>query len=156
MSGNDPGIRAPRTAAHGLPPLFLDVRRLLNVYAQQSLQAEFRFDPAHPLMVTTTFIVAGGPRVTWLLGRDLLHQGLFSLGGLGDVQVWPTHLDERSTAWLQLNSHGLKALFELPVPPLAEWLEHTYRIVPAGYELDGVDWDAVAVGLLSGGEVPSD
>ncbi|WP_193783503.1 SsgA family sporulation/cell division regulator [Streptomyces sp. E5N91] len=156
MSGNDSGTGTPWTAAHDLPPLHLDVQRLLDVYAQQTLRAEFRFDLAHPLVVTMSFIVADCPPVTWRLSRDLLYQGLFSLSGLGDVQVWPTHLDDRSAVCLQLDSYGMTASFELPIPPLAEWLEHSYRIVPAGTELEGVDWDIVTAEMLSGGGVPSD
>ncbi|MGW5568128.1 SsgA family sporulation/cell division regulator [Streptomyces tendae] len=156
MSGNDPGTGTPRTAAHDLAPLDLDVQRLLGGFAEQTLRAEFRFDPAQPLVVTMSFIVADSPPVTWRLGRDLLYQGLFSLSGLGDVQIWPTHLEDRSSVCLQLDSYGLTASFELPVPPLAEWLELSYRIVPAGCELEGLDWDLVTTEMLSGGGVPSD
>ncbi|MFD0391915.1 hypothetical protein ACFQ3Z_00890 [Streptomyces nogalater] len=50
----------------------------------------------------------------------------------------------------------MAALFELPIPPLAAWLEHTYSLVPAGEELTGVDWDATAADLLRGPAAPSD
>ncbi|MFH8625952.1 SsgA family sporulation/cell division regulator [Streptomyces vietnamensis] len=151
MSSNDPDGRGPRTAAHGLPPLLVDLQQ-----DHQDLRIEFGFDPARPFVVIITFITTCQPPVTWCIGRDLLYQGLFSLSGLGDVQVWPEHSDGEPTAWLRLHPYGLPALFELPVPPLAAWLEHTYRIVPAGSDLDGVDWDAVAACILRGGGVLSD
>ncbi|CCK24632.1 hypothetical protein BN159_0253 [Streptomyces davaonensis JCM 4913] len=141
MSGNEPGVQAR-------PGLTLDIERVLDVSTRQAVRAEFRFSAASPLIVSVELVVEGGPRVVWRIGRDLLQQGLHSMGGLGDVRMWPSHLEERSTAWLQLASGDMAALFELPVPPLAEWLEHTYRLVPAGDELAGVDWDAAGAELL--------
>ncbi|MFF0478512.1 SsgA family sporulation/cell division regulator [Streptomyces sp. NPDC004284] len=154
MSSNDPDRRGPRTAAHGLPPLLVDVQQ--DQEGHQDLRIEFGFDPARPFVVTITFISTCQPPVTWCVGRDLLYEGLFSPRGLGDVQVWPAHPGGEPTAWLRLRPYGMPALFELPVLPLAAWLEHGYRIVPAGSDLDGVDWDAVAASILRGGEVPSD
>lgn len=157
MSGNRPGVRAGRASPRDLPPLSLDIHRMLDTFARQAVRAEFRFDAGAPLSVTVAFLVDGAPRVTWLVGRDLLHQGLFSMSGLGDVQVWPTAGPdaERATAWLRLDSYDTTAVFELPVPPLASWLGHTYELVPAGEEMDGTDWDAVTTDLLSAPETPS-
>ncbi|MFE7750254.1 SsgA family sporulation/cell division regulator [Streptomyces sp. NPDC057428] len=121
--------------------LSLGIHRMLDAFARHTVQAEFRFDTGAPLVVSVTFLVEGTPRSTWLIGRDLLYQGLFWISGLGDVQVWPAHLDERTTAWLRLDSHDLTALFEMPAPPLAEWLGHSYELVPAGTEMEGLDWD---------------
>lgn len=44
----------------------------------------------------------------------------------------------------------MAALFELPVPPLAEWLERTYELVPVGTELTELDWNTAAAALLLG------
>ncbi|MFD7900596.1 SsgA family sporulation/cell division regulator [Streptomyces sp. NPDC059568] len=63
--------------------------------------------------------------------------------------MWPSKPENRATAWLQLGSGDMAALFELPMPPLSEWLEHTYELVPAGHELSGVNWDVTAADLLS-------
>ncbi|MFJ6073960.1 SsgA family sporulation/cell division regulator [Streptomyces sp. NPDC093065] len=155
MSGDRPGVRARRTAPRELPPLSLDIHRMLDAFARHTVQAEFRFDTGAPLVVSVTFLVEGTPCITWRIGRDLLYQGLFWLSGLGDVQVWPAHLDERATAWLRLESYDLTALFEVPVPPLAEWLERSYELVPAGAEMDGLDWDDVIAGLLRAPGTPS-
>jgi hypothetical protein len=143
-------------APHGRPQLTLDVERVLDVSARQAIRAEFQFDPEAPLIVCVEFGIEGGPRVLWRIGRDLLRQGLHSMSGLGDVQIWPSNLEDRATAWLQLTSGDMAALFELPVPPLTEWLEHTYELVPAGHELSGVDWDVTAADLLHGPRAQSD
>ncbi|MET7304883.1 SsgA family sporulation/cell division regulator [Embleya sp. NPDC005575] len=55
---------------------------------------------------------------------------------------------EASAAWLKLASGDMAALFELPVEPLAEWLQNTYELVPAGHELSGIDWDIATADLL--------
>ncbi|MFF4761312.1 SsgA family sporulation/cell division regulator [Streptomyces sp. NPDC001292] len=148
MSDNQPGVQAPRTSPYGTPELILDIERVLDVSVRQAIRAEFRFDPESPLIVCVEFLIKGGPRVLWRIGRDLLQQGLHSVSGLGDVQIWPTHPEERATARLQLTSGDMAALFELPVPPLAEWLEYTYDLVPAGQELAEIDWDVASAHLL--------
>ncbi|MFF9021228.1 SsgA family sporulation/cell division regulator [Streptomyces eurythermus] len=154
MSGNQPGVQDRRTAPHGRRRLSLDIERVLDVSARQAIRAEFRYDPALPLTVSVELLVEGGPRVLWRIGRDLLRQGLYTMSGLGDVQMWPSSLEEGATARLQLASGDMAALFELPVPPLAAWLEHTYSLVPAGQELAGVDWDVTTADLPHGPATP--
>ncbi|MFF9340329.1 SsgA family sporulation/cell division regulator [Streptomyces sp. NPDC014773] len=146
MSGKRSGAQARRGAAHGPLPLALDIERVLGVAARQPVRAEFRFDPESPSAVCVEFLVEGGPRASWRIGRDLLRQGLSSMSGLGSVRMWPSSAGERAAAWLQLASGDMAALFELPAPPLAAWLDRTYRLVPAGSEFTGVDWDAAVRG----------
>ncbi|MFI0914912.1 MULTISPECIES: SsgA family sporulation/cell division regulator [Streptomyces] len=128
----------------------MDIERVLSVSARQAIRAEFSFDPRAPLIVCVEFGVEGGPRALWRIGRDLLRQGLRSRSGVGDIQIWPSNPENRATAWLQLTSGDMAALFELPIPPLSEWLDHTYALVPAGHELSGVDWDVTTTDLLAG------
>ncbi|WP_121711822.1 SsgA family sporulation/cell division regulator [Streptomyces sp. E5N91] len=148
MNRNHPDVQR-RTAPDGCLVLSLDIERVLGVSARQSVGASFRFSPEAPWIVSVELLVEGGPCVRWRIGRDLLQQGLHSMSGLGDVQMWPSSLEDRATSWLQLCSGDMAALFELPVPPLAEWLERTYELVPAERELAGVDWDVATAGLLS-------
>ncbi|MCQ4213304.1 SsgA family sporulation/cell division regulator [Streptomyces longispororuber] len=158
MSGNHPGVQAPRTVPRGSgTELVLDIERVLGVSARQTVRAEFRFDPGSPLLVHVELLVEGGPRVLWRIGRDLLRQGLYSVSGLGDVRIWPApSAGEATTARLQLASGDMAALFELPVPPLAQWLEHTYGLVPAGQELSAIDWDRATADLLQDPMTQSD
>lgn len=150
MSGDHPGVRTRRTASHDRHELALDIERVLGVATRQAVRAEFRFDPRSPWSVAVQFLVEDGPRASWRIGRGVLQQGLYSLSGLGDVRMWPSSPRSRATAWLQLASGDMAALFELPVPALAEWLEHTYELVPAQHELAGVDWDAAGADLFRG------
>lgn len=156
MSGNRPGVQAHRTGPSDCLEMTLDIERVLDVSARQPIRAEFRFDPESPLIVSVALLIEGGPRVTWRIGRDLLQQGLYSASGLGDVRIWPAHSQERATARLQLASRDMAALFELPVQPLADWLEHTYELVPAGQELAGLDWDRATANLLRTPSSPSE
>ncbi|MFF4354762.1 SsgA family sporulation/cell division regulator [Streptomyces sp. NPDC001530] len=150
MSGNQPDRQARRIASDGRPELVLDIERVLDLATRQAVRAKFRFDPDAPWVVSVELAIEGGPRVLWRIGRDLLHQGLSSVSGLGDVRIWPSHSADRATARLQLTSRDTAALFELSVPPLAEWLAYTYELVPAGDELSEIDWNAATAGLLQG------
>ncbi|NEA40535.1 SsgA family sporulation/cell division regulator [Streptomyces sp. SID11385] len=153
MSGDHP--RTPhRPVSCGA--LTVDIQQVLDVCLQRSVEAEFRYDPVSPLVVTVRLAPEGCPGVVWHIGRDLLHHGMRALSGLGDVQVWPSCLDAPATAWLRLGGAEAAALFELPVHPLVEWLEVTYQVVPAGTELEPMDWDALAAWLSATPEVPSD
>ncbi len=128
--------------------LSLDIERVLSLSARQPIRAEFRFSPEAPLVVCVEFLVQGGTRVLWRIGRDLLRQGLRSASGFGDVRMWPSQSREPVTAWLQLTARDTAALFEIPARPLAEWLEYTYELVPAGRELATIDWAATSEDLL--------
>ena len=48
----------------------------------------------------------------------------------------------------------VEALYELPITPLAEWLDATYRVVSAETEMDGLDWDAFLLELVDGPGTP--
>jgi starvation-inducible DNA-binding protein len=150
MSGDPPELRARRPASSGPRELTLYIQRVLGVSVRQAIRAEFGFDPASPLVVCVRFVIEGGSPVVWRIGRDLLRQGLHSMSGLGDVTIWPADLAEGATARLRLASGDMAALFELPVAPLARWLEHTYELVPAGHELASVDWETTTTELLGG------
>ncbi|MFC8447906.1 SsgA family sporulation/cell division regulator [Kitasatospora sp. NPDC057223] len=154
MSDDQPGASGHPVASPG--PLSLDIHQFLGFGEQRrSLRAEFRFDPASALVVTVTFVAPEG-RIPWVMGRDLLDQGLSALGGLGDVQIWPVGPEGTRAVRLRLDQRAGTALFELPRPPLAQWLAATYQRVPAGTELRDADWDAWAAALHRSPEVRSD
>jgi hypothetical protein len=148
MQRDQSDLRAHRTAPQDVPALSLEVDRLLDEFTRHPVSAEFRFDPGTPLLVSIEFVVERGPSVTWRVGRELLHRGLTSMSGTCDVRMWPTPLDDRSTAWLSIESPEMSALFELPIPALAAWLESTYRITSADAEMDGLDWDGFLAEVL--------
>ncbi|MER6066789.1 SsgA family sporulation/cell division regulator [Streptomyces sp. NPDC001792] len=148
MSGNQPHRQTRRTVSDGHPELGLDIERVLDLSTRQAVRATFRFDPDAPWVVPVELAIEDGPRVLWRIGRDVLQQGLHSVSGLGDVQIWPSSFGDRATALLRLTSRDTAALFELPIPPLAQWLADTCELVPGGAELSEIDWDAATANLL--------
>lgn len=151
MNSDEAGIgpgRVAGSAPQELPPLCLWVRQVLDGVPRVPVRTEFEFDARSPMVVSVTFTQWHGARVTWRIGRELLYQGLYEDSGEGDVQAWPTPSGEEDTAWLLLESGDDSAVFELPVPLLAPWLEATYERVTAQEEAGTLDWDAFLDDLL--------
>ncbi len=118
------------------------------------VRAELSYDVADPYAVTVGFhtgSVADGPVsdvVQWTFARQLLTDGVTGPVGQGDVQVWPTQGRDAAGVSLSLSSPSGKAMFEIPLPELVEFLSLTYAAVPTGAESDHVDVDAELALLL--------
>ncbi|MER6371533.1 SsgA family sporulation/cell division regulator [Streptomyces mirabilis] len=145
-----------RSAPELIPSLFLDLDQMVDEFTPLPIRAEFRFDPDMPAVITVEFLAERGPSLIWRIGRELLHRGLTSMSGCGDVRMWPALPRERPSSWLLLESQEVEALFEVPVAPLAEWLDATYRATSAEAEMDGLDWENFLVELLDGPGAPSE
>ncbi|WP_331729101.1 SsgA family sporulation/cell division regulator (plasmid) [Streptomyces sp. NBC_00028] len=139
-----------RSAPELVPALHLDLDQMLDEFTRQPVVAVLRFDPDLPAVITVEFMSERGPALVWRLGRELLHRGLTAMSGSGDVRMWPMAPGERPSSWLLFESEEVNALFEVPIPPLAAWLDATYRIIPAEAEMDGLDWDGFLRELLEG------
>ncbi|MCQ4205932.1 SsgA family sporulation/cell division regulator [Streptomyces longispororuber] len=140
-------LRARPVPGH-VPPLLLDVDQMLDEFTRRPVRAAFHFDPDAPAVISVEFLAERGPGLLWRIGRELLHRGVTSMSGSGEVRMWPTLSRERPSSWLLLESPDVEALFELPTARLAEWLDATYRIVTAEAEMAGLDWDAFLRRLL--------
>lgn len=145
-----------RSAPELVPSLFLDLDQMLDEFTPLPIRAEFRFDPDMPAVITVEFSPEQGPSLIWRIGRELLHQGLTSMSGCGDIRMWPALPRERPSSWLLLESHEVDALFEVPAAPLAEWLDATYRITSAEAEMADLNWDDFLTELLDSPEAPSE
>ncbi|MEU2858727.1 SsgA family sporulation/cell division regulator [Streptomyces mirabilis] len=145
-----------RSAPELITSLFLDLDQMVDEFTPLPIRAEFRFDPDMPAVITVEFLAERGPSLIWRIGRELLHRGLTSMSGCGDVRMWPALPRERPSSWLLLESQEVEALFEVPVAPLAEWLDATYRVTSAEAEMDGLDWENFLVELLDGPGAPSE
>jgi len=64
------------------------------------------------------------------------------------VQVWPDYDGASAVVCLSLSSPSGRALFEVPLAELVEFLSATYTAVPTGSESDFVDLDAELALLL--------
>ena len=117
------------------------------------VRAGMRYDVSDPYAVLVSFHTGpadaeGGDVVEWTFARQLLTDGVAGPVGEGDVQVWPSSSAGSSVVCLALSSPSGKALFEIPLPYLVDFLGRTYAAVPTGQESAHVDVDAELALLL--------
>ena len=99
------------------------------------VSASLSFRTSDPYTVRVVFT---GPqtRSTWLLGRELLVQGMLAISdapaGTGDVQVWRD--DDPDFALISLSGVEGSALLAAPTSPLEAFLSRTEQLVPFGSE----------------------
>ncbi|MDP9101841.1 MAG: SsgA family sporulation/cell division regulator [Actinomycetota bacterium] len=113
------------------------------------VRAGLRYDITDPYAVQVSFHTGSdSDAVEWTFARSLLTDGVSSHVGDGDVQVWPATSGGTPVVCLSLSSPSGKALFELPLGDLADFLGRTYLAVPTGSESDFVDVEAELALLL--------
>ncbi|MFD5824433.1 SsgA family sporulation/cell division regulator [Lentzea sp. NPDC060358] len=81
---------------------------------------------------------------TWLVGRELLSDGLMSPAGMGDVRLRPGDGD---MLVLELFTEDSHAVFHMSADELGRFLDSTYAAVPAGREV--VDFELLLKDLLA-------
>ena len=103
------------------------------------LPAVLGYYPGDPWAVEVTF-GKPGEAVRWLIGRDLLLQGMTDPAGEGDVQLWPS-IDEygRAAVVIELRSPHGRLVTQLPTRDLGSFLGRTLLLVPEGTERIDVD-----------------
>jgi hypothetical protein len=119
--------------------------------ASLPVRAGLSYDATDPYAVTVAFHTGAGGTgdvVQWTFARQLLTDGVSAPVGQGDVQAWPATSAGDGIVSLSLSSPSGKALFEIPVSELVEFLSMTYAAVPTGTESDHVDVDAELAVLL--------
>jgi hypothetical protein len=93
------------------------------------VETELIYQADDPFAVTMKFH-AGGSVATWVMGRDLLAEGMTQASGDGDVRLRP---DGRSLV-LELLSDRHATVLRLTRATLRKFLDTTYRLVPPGTE----------------------
>lgn len=137
-----------RTMAPLPNPVSVDLELQLMVPGSTPLpvMAGIRYDAGDPYAVHVGFRTGGGldavDVVEWTFARQLLTDGVAGPVGDGDVQVWPSRIGPAAVVCLSLCSPSGKALFEVPLGELIEFLTQTYLAVPTGSESRFVDLDA--------------
>lgn len=126
----------------------LQVQLLLPGAAARPMRVTLRYDPTDPYAVTADFQVGAAEVVSWTFARQLLADGLHSLTGGGDVQVWPTSGPRCPVVCLSLSSPSGEALFEVPRAGLADFLSKSDDVIAIGSETTHVDVDAELALLL--------
>jgi hypothetical protein len=134
------------------PPLSVvdDLRVRLVAPGTQGLPlaATLRYQADDPFAVRATFR-AGPDSISWVLGRDLLNDGLLLESGEGDVRVWPGVQDGHRMVMLELTSPDGRAVLAAGAEGVETFLQRTYEAVPRGYEGYHLDVDTAISQLLS-------
>jgi hypothetical protein len=129
----------------------LQLRLVVPGAASLPVRASLRYDVTDPYAVQVAFHTGSGSDgeiVEWTFARQLLTDGVSAPVGEGDVQVWPSASSGLPVVCLSLSSPSGKALFEVPLPELVDFLGQTYAAVPTGAESAHVDVDAELALLL--------
>ncbi|MEV2276177.1 SsgA family sporulation/cell division regulator [Nocardiopsis sp. NPDC049922] len=119
---------------------------------------ELSYDPSDPYAIQITFLLdVDEPDfvVAWTISRDLLTEGITSWAGDGDVRVQVWVPLPRLVSVELLDSHdGRWSRFLARRDDLADFLRHTYTLVPAGTEQMDVDTavERLLTGTAPGGE----
>ncbi|WP_249400142.1 SsgA family sporulation/cell division regulator [Streptomyces argyrophylli] len=115
------------------------------------LRVRLRYDPADPYVVRAAFFVDGDEPVEWVLGRDLLADGVEGFAGQADVRIWSAAGRSDESLYIALGSSAGTALLEVPVRDISSFLQDTQALVPRGTESGLIDWDAELAHLLPRG-----
>ncbi|MEU7005668.1 SsgA family sporulation/cell division regulator [Streptomyces sp. NPDC046332] len=107
------------------------------------------YEPADPYVIRAVFLAPSDERVEWVLGRDLLADGLKGSAGDGDVRIWSAVGSGDRAMYIVLASRAATALLEVPVQDIRAFLQSTEALVPRGAESGHIDWDVELVCLLS-------
>ncbi|MGW7253821.1 SsgA family sporulation/cell division regulator [Streptomyces sp. NPDC054834] len=115
------------------------------------LCVRLRYEPTDPYVVHAVFLVDCDEPVEWVLGRDLLADGLKGSAGCADVRIWSAVGRGDQSMYIVLASPAGTALLEVPVRDITSFLQDTEALVPRGTESGHIDWDAELAQLLSRG-----
>lgn len=130
----------------------VQLRLLTPGTAALPVRADLRYDVSDPYAVQISFYTGADTHsdvVQWTFARQLLSQGVAAPSGEGDVQVWPSaDSDNSALVCLSLSSPSGRALFEVPLADLVQFLGQTYEAVPTGGESAYLDIDAELALLL--------
>ena len=129
----------------------LQLRLVVPGASSLPVRAELRYDVRDPYAVQVAFHTGASNAdeiVEWTFARSLLGDGVTRASGEGDVQVWPSSAAVDPVVCLSLCSPSGRALFEVPLRALADFLARTYDAVPSGDEGDHVDLDSELALLL--------
>jgi hypothetical protein len=105
-----------------------------------NVDLHYRSDDPHAV---TMLFHARDQESIWLVGRELLADGILSPAGLGDVRLRPGDGD---LLVLELFTEDSHAVFHLSATELQRFLDSTYAAVPAGRET--LDFDLLMKDLL--------
>jgi hypothetical protein len=106
---------------------------------EQTLVAEFVYDPADACAVTMVIQTMSGP-VNWTFARELLVDGQYEPTGDGDVHVWPClSASGEAVVIVELSSPAGETLLQFPTRAVQDFIISALKQVPLGREEIDVD-----------------
>ncbi|MFD7229089.1 SsgA family sporulation/cell division regulator [Streptomyces sp. NPDC059881] len=140
-------MKSMRTVIQGLP-----VQLVVSQETYLPMCMRLRYEPSDPYAVRVAFTADGSDEtVNWIIGRDLLIDGLKGPVGEGDVQIWPAGERDRGAVYIVLKPPDGVALVEATAQDIKGFLHETEALVPRGSESERIDSDAMLRHLLTGG-----
>ncbi|MFE2578722.1 SsgA family sporulation/cell division regulator [Streptomyces sp. NPDC059378] len=115
------------------------------------MRMSLRYEPTDPYVVRAAFSTDTDELAEWVLGRDLLADGLTGAAGSGNIRVWATVGRGDQAMYIVLGSPAGTALLEVPVQDVKAFLEDTQTLVPRGTESGHIDWDIELANLFATG-----
>ncbi|MFK0022749.1 SsgA family sporulation/cell division regulator [Streptomyces sp. NPDC090798] len=138
-------MKSLKTVVRGLP-VQLVVSHELSFSASVMLQ----YEPSDPYAVRAAFTVVGSDETAeWIIGRDLLADGLEGPTGEGDIRLWPAEEHDVSDLYILLNPPAGTALLKAPAQEIKAFLQDAEAVVPRGAEPGRIDLDALLAHLIA-------
>ena len=110
------------------------------------VNTQLAFRTTDPYTVRAVF-TGGQSSSTWLLGRELLAQGMHASSedpaGTGDVQIWRD--EDPDYTLISLSGVEGSALLAAPTEPVLRFLAATESLVPIGAESDRMEGEISAL-----------
>ncbi|MEU9370475.1 SsgA family sporulation/cell division regulator [Streptomyces avermitilis] len=116
-----------------------------------SMCMSLRYEPTDPYVVRAAFFTHTDEPTEWVLGRDLLTQGLRGSADCGDIRIWPAVGRGDQAMYIVLGPPAGTALLEVPVQDVKAFLESTEALVPRGTESGHIEWDLELANLFAKG-----
>lgn len=116
-----------------------------------SMCMSLRYEPADPYVVRAVFFTGTDELTEWVLGRDLLADGLRGSAGCGDVRVWRAVGRGDQVMYIVLGAPAGTALLEVPIQDVRTFLADTEALVPRGTESGHIDWELELANLFAKG-----
>ncbi|MFE5297933.1 SsgA family sporulation/cell division regulator [Streptomyces sp. NPDC056632] len=144
------GDRAGHTAAAPPAGPWRTTGRRVYADLEFPIEVTFSYDPDDPWAVRVSFGEIGRT-VDWTLSREMLHTGTRASCGEGDVQLWPLRAGGRAGRLrIRLGGTGVPVMVDVDRAALRRWLSTTFDTVPAGTEVERIDWAAEATHIGPG------
>src|SRR5262245_48502117 len=101
----------------------------------------WRYEASDPFAISLAVRTAPERWVEWLIGRDLVIDGLERPSGVGDVRIRPRTVQGYDIVEIEIRSHDGRAVLEVDRDLLRRFVAATFDVVDHGSEVSRIDFD---------------